>query len=199
VIDSLSSLASLLKDFSIPLATVVIPVVLALFGHRYTQTQKERETQAHFVELALEILRAQPVAGAESVRAWAIEVVDKYSGVPLAAPAKAELEAHSIHPAAGNSAIEKKALSVASYGRQLGLITEVLIELAEQSLPSTAYAQISLQRLKGIRDEVERIKRAEFKELIPEGGATSDTEIDHDPSAHAHATKRRGRARAGRA
>jgi hypothetical protein len=51
---------------------------------------------------------------------------------------------------AGDPEIEEKAFSVATYGRHLGLITEVLIDLAEQAgTASTAAA--SLERLTSIR------------------------------------------------
>ena len=63
---------------------------------------------------------------------------------------------------AGDAEIEEKAFSVASYGRQLGLITEVLIELAEQAGVISPAAATSLERLKSIRAQIERIKTAEY-------------------------------------
>ena len=63
---------------------------------------------------------------------------------------------------AGDAEIEEKAFSVASYGRQLGLITDVLIDLAEQVGARSAEATASLERLKSIRAQIERIKRAEY-------------------------------------
>jgi hypothetical protein len=65
-----------------------------------------------------------------------------------------------IPPSAGDARIEERAFEVASYGRQLGLITEVLIELAEQAGMS-GKAATSLTRLEAIRDEIERIKAVE--------------------------------------
>jgi hypothetical protein len=67
-----------------------------------------------------------------------------------------------INPSAGDPEIEEKAFSVASYGRQLGLITEVLIEVAEHADIKSAEALASLERLKRIRAEIEQIKRAEY-------------------------------------
>jgi hypothetical protein len=66
-----------------------------------------------------------------------------------------------INPGAGDPGIEEKAFAVASYGKQLGLITEVLIELAEQANPKSAKAAASLKRLKLIRDEIEQVKATE--------------------------------------
>ena len=67
-----------------------------------------------------------------------------------------------IDPSAGDADIEEKAFSVASYGRQLGLITEVLIDLAEGAEIKSAQAAASLERLRRIREEIEEIKRAEY-------------------------------------
>ncbi len=67
----------------------------------------------------------------------------------------------SIAPAAGNSQIEKKAFAVASYGRQLGLITDVLVALAEKGSVESGAAAEALSRLKDIRDRIATIKSDE--------------------------------------
>jgi hypothetical protein len=66
-----------------------------------------------------------------------------------------------IEPTAGNASIEQKAFGVASYGRQLGLITEVLIEVARSNKGLSKSAARSLQRLEAIRQEIEQIKDSE--------------------------------------
>ena len=66
-----------------------------------------------------------------------------------------------IAPGAGDARIEEKAFAVASYGKQLGLITEVLLELAQQSPKASAAARDSIAKLEAIRAEIERIKGAE--------------------------------------
>jgi hypothetical protein len=63
-----------------------------------------------------------------------------------------------IRPAAGDAEIEEKAFSVASYGKQLGLITEVLIDVAEQVSTQSAESTESLNRLKLIQEAIDRIK-----------------------------------------
>jgi hypothetical protein len=65
---------------------------------------------------------------------------------------------NGIPPTAGDPAIERKAFDVASYGRQLGLITEVLVDLAGQTPPKTAKGQKSLKRLRGIQLRIEQVK-----------------------------------------
>jgi hypothetical protein len=94
----------------------------------------------------------------------------------------------AINPAAGDARIEKQAFEVASYGRQLGLITEVLIELAdgrqagqekgkgrESSSPRPASSEAagdSLGRLKEIRARIEQIKTEDA------GGRALDMEAE---------------------
>ena len=63
-----------------------------------------------------------------------------------------------IRPAAGDAEIEEKAFSVASYGKQLGLITEVLIDVTEQVSTRSAESTESLNRLKLIQEAIDRIK-----------------------------------------
>jgi hypothetical protein len=66
-----------------------------------------------------------------------------------------------IQPSAGDAEIEEKAFSIASYGKQLGLITEVLIDLAEQVGTKSAESAESIDRLKLIREAIEQIKTAQ--------------------------------------
>ena len=69
----------------------------------------------------------------------------------------------AIPPSAGNGRIERRAFDTASYGRQLGWITEVLIGLAERDGVPDGQAAESLQKLQRIRAEIERIKDVEYE------------------------------------
>jgi hypothetical protein len=62
---------------------------------------------------------------------------------------------------AGNAKVEKQAFEVASYGRQLGLMTEVLIGLTENSPVLSDVAKSSLERLKSIHAEIDKLKAAD--------------------------------------
>lgn len=64
----------------------------------------------------------------------------------------------AIAPNAGDPLIERKAFEVASYGRQLGLITEVLADLAAQLPPTSPRGQKSLKRLREIQQRIEQLK-----------------------------------------
>jgi len=67
-----------------------------------------------------------------------------------------------IKPGAGNARIEEKAFSVATYGKQLGLITEILLELSDRSGIQSSNAAAALAQLKAISREIEDIKEAEY-------------------------------------
>lgn len=65
---------------------------------------------------------------------------------------------------AGNGKIERKACKVASYGRQLGLITEILLDLAkdpETLALASPKAKESVERLEIIQATIEQIKTEE--------------------------------------
>jgi len=72
----------------------------------------------------------------------------------------------NIDPSAGDARIEQQAFGVASYGRQLGLISEVLLDLAAQQAPSTAKGQESLARIADIHAQIGRIKDGQPDALI---------------------------------
>lgn len=64
----------------------------------------------------------------------------------------------AIAPTAGNGAIERKAFDVASYGRQLGLITEVLLDIAAKTPPTDAAGVDALDRLAKIKIAIDGVK-----------------------------------------
>jgi len=68
-----------------------------------------------------------------------------------------------IKPGAGNAKIEEQAFAVASYGKQLGLLTEVLIGLAEQTKKLSPEAARSLARLREIKASIDAIKHDEYE------------------------------------
>ena len=68
-----------------------------------------------------------------------------------------------IKPEAGNAKIEERAFGVASYGKQLGLITELLVSLAEKQSTLDPKDSASLSELKRIQSKIELIKDAEYK------------------------------------
>ena len=64
-----------------------------------------------------------------------------------------------IRPEAGDAGMEEQIFDVASYGRQLGLLTEVLLALADKGSIPAAKAASSLAQLKAVHSEIEGVKR----------------------------------------
>ena len=69
-----------------------------------------------------------------------------------------------IRPGAGNARIEERAFDVASYGKQLGHITEVLLDLAQRTegTPSPKAAE-ARGKLEEIARRIEAIKEFEYR------------------------------------
>lgn len=66
----------------------------------------------------------------------------------------------AIPPSAGDGRIEQRAFEVASYGRQLGLLTEALLDVAAQKPPTGAKGRAALKRLKEIQARIDLLKPA---------------------------------------
>jgi hypothetical protein len=64
-----------------------------------------------------------------------------------------------IKPGAGVPAIEQQVFDQASYGKQLGWLTDVLVEAIDARTLHSPEAQASLVNLKQLSAKVERIKR----------------------------------------
>ena len=92
------------KNWSTGVAALAVPIIVAVIGNMYTSAIKERETQAKFVELAINILSTEPTDETKSLRSWAIKVIDEYSKIPLSKEAgKSVLESV---PVPGNRSSE---------------------------------------------------------------------------------------------
>ena len=95
-----------------------------------------------------------------------------------------------IAPTAGDSRIERQAFEIASYGRQLGLLTEVLLDLAAQMPPRSAKGRESLARLQAIQAAIETLKQAEH-ERVAESLAEQVRAIQRGGGARAEALNAR--------
>ena len=95
-----------------------------------------------------------------------------------------------IAPTAGDSRIERQAFEIASYGRQLGLLTEVLLDLAAQLPPRSAKGRESLARLQAIQAAIEVLKQAEH-ERVAESLAEQVRAIQRGGGARAEALNAR--------
>jgi hypothetical protein len=93
--------------------------------------------------------------------------------------------ADMIRPGAGNARIEEKAFGVASYGKQLGHLTDLLIELAAQ--PGTSLSpdgMKTLSSLREIRQSIEAIKTHEYQNQVQRLAAEIDAMRQHGGLAY---------------
>jgi len=69
-------------------SALVVPTVLAILGVSINDALKDKEIKARYVELAINVLTAQPKKGEDAIsdknlRRWAVEVLARYAPVPL--------------------------------------------------------------------------------------------------------------------
>jgi hypothetical protein len=75
-------------------AFAVVGVVIV--GWWIDSTLKRRETSAKMVEVAVGVLKSKPDESSSNLRTWAIQVVNKYSEVPLPIQAQEELKTNAL-------------------------------------------------------------------------------------------------------
>jgi len=80
-----------LKIVSASFAAVVIPIVIAFLGNQYSQAIKDKEARLKLVELSIEILNEKSGHENKGLKNWAIDVLNKYSDVPLNENIKTDL------------------------------------------------------------------------------------------------------------
>jgi hypothetical protein len=75
-----------------PLVVALVAVFSALIGAGatlgvayFTFASKDQELKVHLVEIAVSILRADPKEDVTPARGWALDVIEKNSGVPFSA------------------------------------------------------------------------------------------------------------------
>lgn len=81
-----------LKAIGNIVATLGIPILLAIVANSFSQRQKEMEIGIRYVELATQILRADPSPDTQALRTWAVSIIENYSPVPLSEAASKNLE-----------------------------------------------------------------------------------------------------------
>lgn len=86
---------------------------------------------------------------------------------------------------AGNASIEKNIIeNVASYGKQLGILTDAVLKLADRSIPQKAGepAQDPIARLHEIAVQVEKFKDAHKTSLLNEARQAMDRLAADNPA-----------------
>lgn len=90
----------------------------------------------------------------------------------------------AIPPQAGVGEVERKVFETASYGRQLGLITEVLLALSEDAQWKTAEAADKHRRLKALAARIETVKQAHKADLAEAAEAALRKLHEEQPGAY---------------
>jgi hypothetical protein len=116
----LAKIESLSKSF----ASIVIPVVLLVVGQDFAAATKQREIEAKFVEMATAILNKdpgeKPSAEVQSLRKWAVEIIDKFSGVPMPRETATALIQNTPLPSAPAPAAAREAASAGPWAVVFG-------------------------------------------------------------------------------
>jgi len=73
------------------LANCIALVLLGILGTFFESSFKSRELNLKYISLAVEVLRLKPEATPTNLRKWAIDIVNRYSSVPLPSDAQKEL------------------------------------------------------------------------------------------------------------
>ena len=79
------------KVLSAMIASILIPLAIALSGNWYSNSLKEKDVQARYIELAIGILMKEPKPENEQIRKWAVDTINHYSVVPIKEDARQEL------------------------------------------------------------------------------------------------------------
>jgi hypothetical protein len=88
----------------------------------------------------------------------------------------------AIPPTAGDGRIERRAFELASYGRQLGWLTEALLAQAGRGV-AAADGDEALDQLAALRQRIEAIKRDRHAELEADAEAALQRLAAADPEA----------------
>lgn len=71
------------KIISTSISLLLIPILLAFIANVYSESMKESELKVKYLELAVKILQEDPKPESETLRAWAVKLIDQYSDVEL--------------------------------------------------------------------------------------------------------------------
>lgn len=94
---------------AVVMASLAVPVILAVIGNSYATAQKEAERNVRYVELAVEILRTPPSKQPKQMRTWAVQILDRFSPVTLPPPAKESLATTQLQVASDATPLENLA------------------------------------------------------------------------------------------
>ncbi len=77
-----------ITEYAIGLASLLIPLAMIYLGHLYKESETEEGLHRRYVEIAVNILQQDPSKESLEMRKWAIQILNKYSEVPIEAKAQ---------------------------------------------------------------------------------------------------------------
>lgn len=70
----------------------MIPVAVAYIGNSVNQSLKKSDVNLRMVEVAVDVLKAEPTEKNQSLRDWAVKVIDSHADVKFSQAAREELQ-----------------------------------------------------------------------------------------------------------
>jgi GH25 family lysozyme M1 (1,4-beta-N-acetylmuramidase) len=111
------------RNVSLGVAGVVSSVMIPIVGLALSKQDRDRELSRQYVALGIDILQKAPKGEDDPVRDWAIQLVNKYSDVPLSAEAQKALSQEPIFATPVGPVITTEALQkLATTGFARGVI-----------------------------------------------------------------------------
>lgn len=108
------------------IAAIAVPLAIAWAGNEISVANKQKDSETKFVELATAVLNKEPSANqsadSKNLRKWAVDVINKFSGVPMSAETAEALVRTTALPTvtARPAAVQEEQDSQATWGVVFG-------------------------------------------------------------------------------
>lgn len=135
-------------------ATIAVPIILAILGNRLTDNMKARDAKLRTTELAIAILRDDPKSSPEtpSLRQWAVNVIDDLSGVPFPEGAKKELQQNRLLAPEDRMRLREYAIK-AGLIDDFGLFSNRSVTLSDDEFHKLEAAIQALREIRAVKRE----------------------------------------------
>lgn len=129
-----------IKDIALAISSILSAVAIPVVGYWVSSALKGKEIEGRFVELAVNILKTEPTESQRSLREWATDVINNYSGVRLSKEASADLIERTVIPS-----VDVRTASV------LERLQPRAAELARQLVAAARQKGIAIKVISGLR------------------------------------------------
>ncbi len=164
-------------------AAIFIPLAVAYLGNQVVASNKQRDSETKFVEIATAILSKEPNSGqtteSANLRRWAVDVINRFSGVPMSDETVTALVQNTALP---QIAIAAPELSLQETDGTWGVVFggDTTLEAARHEVTKTAErmgigeAQI-FRRAGSFRSVKVYVSRSEAEDALGKARAVRDT------------------------